>query len=210
MASSGAGSPAWRMPACIVSGCLPTSPFAVPALHGAGGQGPCPCLHPSPEGEPWAGGPVQQALAGRWGVLGWESPLEEWGAWHGGAWLRAPHWGLLCRHAGGWVAGWVRGGCRRPLSQPSYPYNSGKAALSPAAPSWTQAVAGPLCPALDGSRVAHCCSWPSGSTGPSVPCTEDGPMCRMDRCPAPLWHHHRNSLKSVSLVSSYTNLTHHH
>lgn len=65
------------------------------------------------------------------------------------------------------------------------------------------------CPALRGSRLGHCCSWPSGSTGPLAPCTENGPMHRMDRhpLPAPQWHHHRNGLKPVLLVSSYTNLT---
>lgn len=78
-----------RLPASITL-CCPHCPW------GRGGQGQCPCLHPSPEEEPWAGGGCS-----RQGVPGQGSPPEEWGARHGGGWHRAPRWGLLCPHAGG-------------------------------------------------------------------------------------------------------------
>lgn len=146
-------------------------------------------------------------------MLGWGSPPKEQGARQGGGWHQTARWGLLCPRAGGRVAGCEqRLGKRRlqdSLSQPSFPYNSGKEASPLAAPSQGHKLF-PVSSALPcvvpgwGTAAAG----QVASMGPSVPCAGHGPTHGMDGClpPALLWHHHRNGLKSVLLVSSYTNL----
>jgi len=106
--------------------------------------------------------------------------------------------------------GWARGGCGRPLSQPSFPYNSGKAASPPAAPS-QQHEPFPVTSALP-CAAPDCGTAAAGQVAvrdPWHPVPRTDPQRRRDGClpSAPLRHHHRNGLKPDLSVSAYADLT---
>lgn len=91
----------------------------------------------------------------------------------GGCWLRAPH-SALAQAAG---EGWVRGGCGRPRSQPSFPYNSEKAVSPPATPSRGHKpfqVPSPLPWVAPG--------WGTAAAGQGAARDPQQPVLRMDPC----------------------------